>query len=384
MKILLITPSCHYKSIGAAQKDIYSTVVLLKELGHEVSLYTINQSGQDLSLINEWQKFVPQFSFVQWIWAALFNWALFDRSALVFYELARDQIFLNHLNQFQPEIIFSYGNYSWPVYEVAQKVIAKFIIRSHNYEPLHFWEELSLFQKFNFFNWLRFIAKWLSEKKSVQVADAVAAISPNEEKIYQKWGSEKIILLPLVSLSATLKPVFIHENKIALDIFYMGASYNIPFHLRGAQVLIKEIAPKVEALMPGKFKFHILGAKLPFVNLASNITYEGFVPEAHFDQFLSTMDIGFFPVFSGRGMKQKIFESLCRSFPVVAPRISVGEYPLEDGKHFIEANSVDQFVSGIISLNNITLRKELSLGANQFSRANFSKSVFIDKLSKLI
>ena len=97
MKILLITPSCHYKSIGAAQKDIYSTVALLKELGHELSLYTINQSGQDLSLINNWQKFSPKFSFLEWLYTAIFHWALFDRSAFVFYELSRDQNFLNHL-----------------------------------------------------------------------------------------------------------------------------------------------------------------------------------------------------------------------------------------------------------------------------------------------
>ena len=369
--------------MGAAQKDIYSTVSLLKELGHEVSLYTINQSGQDLSLINEWQKFSPQFSFLEWLWPTIFSWALLDRSAFVFDKLSRDPSFLNHISQFQPEIIFSYGNYSWPIYASAIKVNAKFIIRSHNYEPLHFWEELAGFQKFNFLNWLRFAAKWLSEKKSVQFADAVAAISPNEEKIYQKWGREKIFLLPLVSLFATLKPAFVHEHKNVLDIFYMGASYNIPFHLRGAEVLIKEIAPKVEALMPGKFKFHILGAKLPFMNLTSNIIYEGFVGEDQLDNFFATMDVGIFPVFSGRGMKQKIFESLCRSFPVIAPKISIGEYALKNNQHFIEANSADQFASSIISLNSISLRKELSIGANQFASTNFNRQNFVKILNNL-
>ena len=135
--------------------------------------------------------------------------------------------------------------------------------------------------------------------------------------------------------------------------------------------------------MPGKFKFHILGAKLPFGNLASNITYEGFIPEGQLNSFFVTMDAGIFPVFSGRGMKQKIFESLCRSFPVIAPRISIGEYDLKNGQNFIEANSVDEFASSIISLNNVILRKELSIGADQFTAANFNRESFVKILNNL-
>ncbi len=383
MKILIITPSCHYKSVGAVQKDIYSTIDLLKEIGYEVLLYTIDQPGQDLSLIGEWQKFSPQNNFLLWLKAAIINWPLFDRSAYIFYQLSKDKTFVEFFNQVKPDIIFSYGNYSWPVSAAAVKIGAKFIIRSHNYEPLHFWEELSTIKKIDPLNWFRFLAKLLSEKKSIKVADAIAAISPNEEKKYKKWGREKIVLLPLVSLYKNISAPHVSKNKETLNIFYMGASYNVPFHRWGAEVLIKKIAPKVEDLMPGKFRFYILGSKLPFVNLASNITYMGFVPESEMSKFLYQMDIGAFPVFSGQGMKQKIFESICRAYPVIAPRVSLGGYTLEDKKHFIEAHSIDDFVNGIFSLNDIKLRKELSIGASLFANANFSKEKFINIFSQL-
>ncbi len=47
------------------------------------------------------------------------------------------------------------------------------------------------------------------------------------------------------------------------------------------------------------------------------------------DAALEEMDAGVFPTFYGGGMKQKIFEAICRGFPVLAPKKAIGGYPLK-------------------------------------------------------
>ncbi len=389
MKLLIITPACHFKSVGAVQKDIYSMIELLLEMGHEASLYTLDQPGQDAAILDfvrgtykiEVRKFGPAGGLFAWFRAAIFDWALFDRSAYPFFELARAKEFNDFVVNFNPDMVLSFCSYSWPVAREFKKLGIRTIIRSHNFEPLQFWEELELSGKLNPYNWLRLFVKWLGERRTALVPDALAVISPKELAEYKRIRVDGIFLLPLVSLTKLIGEPRIVVEKFPLHLFYMGASYNVPFHLRGAWMLIEGIAPKVEMLASGKFIFHLCGAKLPeslVKKCIDNIVYEGFVPETQLEEFFNKMDAGVFPVFSGRGMKQKIFEAIARAFPVVAPRVSLGGYGLTDKKDILIADNEDQFVSATISLQNPLLRELLSKNAYNFARDQFNREKLVN------
>ncbi len=393
MKIAVVTPACHFPSRGAVQQDIYAMLSFLKKMGHTVSVFSLDQPGQDRAVLqsvrDEYQiditVYLPSLKFITWLKTVIFQPIFFDRSAYAFYEAARSVDFIKYLDTYKPDLLISIGNYSWPLFSECKKRHIRFVIRSHNFEPLHYWEELTVREKCNPIHWVKFLAKWWSERKSVNVADRIAAISPREVNQYTTWQVGKALLLPLVSLSGFRANHKVAATKKPLDVFFLGATYNVPFHRRGAEQLINHIAPEVARQAPGEFRFHVCGGKLPAYLVQAcddnSVVYEGFVPDLN--AFFDRMDAGVFPVWSGRGMKQKIFESIARGFPIVAPRISLGEYPVVSGESALIADKPEDMVAMILRLRDPEVRARLSAGAAKFSQQWFSQEKFQEYFSAL-
>lgn len=364
-----------------------------KKMGHEVSLFSLDQPGQDPVVVQsirddykiDVRTYLPVLDFLNWLRTIVRQPIFCDRSAYAFYELAQSSLFQNYLDASKPDLVVSIGNYSWPLFKVFRQRNIRYVIRSHNFEPLHYWEELTLGEKCRPANWLRFLAKWGSERRSVKVADKIAAISPRETNQYNEWEAGKASLLPLVSLVKFTAHHSVKSNKKPLDVFFLGATYNVPFHRCGAEILISQIAPEIARQAPGEFRFHVCGGKLPADLVAQcdgeTVIYEGFVPDL--ENFFSSMDAGVFPVWSGRGMKQKIFESIARGFPIVVPRVSLGEYPLVAGESALIAEKPEDMVKMILQLRSSGLRSRLSNGAGEFSREWFSEEKFCDYILSL-
>lgn len=183
-----------------------------------------------------------------------------------------------------------------------------------------------------------------------------------------------------------LRGPWVHAEKHPIDIMYLGASYLVRFHLRGAEELIRNIAPEVEKRAPGRFRFHILGSKMPAHVAAlcdgKTVIYEGYVED--FEGFLEGMDAGAFPVYTGRVIKGKVFESMARAFPIVIPQNCLGGYRLKDGEEVLMAENTEEFVEAILSLESDALRLRLSEGAAQFAKKDFSFEALTANLATII
>ncbi len=382
MKILIITPACHFQNRGAAQHDIYATICLLKEMGHVVALYTIASPAQAQSVLDvlkielgiEIKTFLPNGNRFTWLGRAIWQWELFDRAADVFAQLVRDTWFKKYINEYEPDRIMNFCSYSWPILQYGKQAGIKTIFRSHNFEASFFWEALNPRDHYKLSNYMRWFAKYLGEKKAVQYADAIATLPFAEMNLYRKWKKNGVFNFTLTFLGSIIQPPRINANKKPLDLFFLGASYNIIFHLRGAKLLIEEIAPRVLAATPGQFCFHICGGKLPDYLVQKcnqdTIIYEGYVPDLN--SFLSQMDAGVFPVMTGKTMKGKVFESLSRSFPIVIPRLGLGGYELRQDEDILIADTVEVFVTQILRLVDPVLRERLAGNAYAFARREFS------------
>ncbi len=381
MKILIVTPACHYTNSGATQNDIYACIRLLKKAGHEVSLVSLGSPQQNAGVLEEVGRkyeisvkiFMPQGGFFSWLGHALRDPALLDRAAYPFALLVKDHSFQDHLADLAPDVVIGFITSSWPIVEFGKKRGIRGIIRSHTFEPIFYWESLRGTARLNPLNWLRFIAKLLSERRAIITADATLTLPIAEICFYRFWNKSAVHTLPLLFPGEHLDKPWVHNDKRPLDIFYLGASYNIIFHLEGAQLLIEKIAPQVHSRMPGVFRFHILGGKLP-ASLVSqcngeNTIYEGYV--ADLDSFLKKMDIGAFPVFNGSVIKGKVSESLARLFPIVVPPNCLGTYSLENNKHLLVADNIPNFVESILKLRDDSLRLRLSEGAYEFAIKEF-------------
>lgn len=392
LKILVVTPACHFASIGAAQRDIYAGLVLLQKLGHTVALHTIDSPAQDRAGLQSWCErlgievnfFQPKNSGAARLARLLAAPALFDGSADVFAQLVRDQSWQHFIQRFEPEAIISFCSYSWPVLRYAQERGIRALFRSHNFEPSFFWEALAGKAKWSPLNWLRYLAKYAAEYKAGRSANAVGTLPVEQMRLYRRWN-QAVAVLSLLFLPECLRPPQVAAGKSPLDVFYLGASYNVVFHRRGAEVLIKDIAPRVLARAPGAFRFHICGAKLPPALVArcqGDIIYEGYVPDL--DGFLAQMDIGAFPVFTGKTMKGKVFESLARSFPLVIAANCRGGYELNDNQEVSLANSTEEFVEQIIALRDVNQRRQLAAGAHRFAQSHFSEGKIVQVLNQLL
>lgn len=394
-KVLVVSPPTFGNAVGGAAKDIFEIVRLLKDMGHEVSFYAIGTAGQDKEVIESFKKtygvsaytFMPDLKDIPaWLKALLGDWALFDRAAYVFRQLVVDTEYLSHIEAFKPDIIVHFCSYSWPVAQFAKERGIPAVFRSHNYEPSFFWEELESGVRWNPINWIRYAAKRRGEWNAIRFTSTVATIPFADVWRYRVWKPDSIFPLTLTYLPQSLRAPHVHEGKKPLDVFYLGASYRVSFHLRGAGMLIEDIAPRVLARAPGAFRFHICGAKLPQYLVdkcdGENIIYEGYVPDL--EKFLDGMDIGAFPVFTGKVMKGKVFESLARGFPIVIPRVCMAEYALEHGRVVLLAESVAEFVDAITSLEDEKKRTTLADGAVRFANEHFSHEALTTSLSRAL
>ncbi len=393
-RVLVVSPPTFGNAVGGAAKDTFEIVRLLKDMGHDVSFYAIGSLGQDEKVIESFKEhygvsartFMPSArDTAQWAREVLNDWALLDGAAYVFRQLVHDKDFLRHVEAFKPEIIVHFCSYSWPVAQFAKERGIPAVFRSHNYEPSFFWEEQEKTAQWNPFNWIRYAAKERGEKNAVRYTSSVATIPFADVWRYRQWKPDAIFPLALTYLPQSLRAPHVHEGKKPLDVFYLGASYRVSFHLRGAAMLIEDIAPRVLARAPGVFRFHICGAKLPqylVEKCGENIIYEGYVPDL--EKFLDGMDIGAFPVFTGKVMKGKVFESLARGFPIVIPRVCMAEYALAHEREVLLAESIDEFVEQIVSLENEGKRAALARGATEFAGEHFTKERLMTALDTVL
>lgn len=392
MRVALVTPACHFPSYGAVQQDIYSLIGLLQERGHLVSVVTLDQPGQSAGIIDgvakqyqcSFTKFLPTKKILSQVFSSIFHFYNFDGSTWAFTELVKSNVWQKFADSFKPQMVVSIGTYSWPVARWAKQNNIPAVVRSHNFEPWHFWEELNAKQKINPLNWLRLAAKYVSEVKAVKLGVAIAAISPKELGEYKAVSPKaNVKLLPLVSL-INFKPTAKSTGvKPIIDVFFLSASYNVPFHRAGAAEYVKNIVPAVNKAAPGKFRFHLAGGKLPqelIADCAKNeCVYEGYV--ANLDDFFGKMDAGVFPEWSGRGMKQKIFEAIARGFPVVVPEPTIGGYSLVDGQSALVVKHPKDLAQAVLKLTDPVTRAKLSTGAAAYAKENFSKEKIISDLT---
>ncbi len=392
MKILIVTPACHFGKIGGVQEDVYATITLIQSMGHEVAMYTVDSPQQSQEMLEyvrktfgiEVKTFRPDLTKTgEWVQAFLREPSLFDRGAYPLELMSKDPAFREYTRGF--DALMSLCSYSWPILKAGQELGVKTMLRSHNFEPGFFWDSIEFAGKFNPLNWLRRLAKYRSEYLGVIYSDAVGSLRFPELALYERWNPGAIREFTLAYLPPVVHGPREQKTEGPLDIFYLGASYNVSFNLRGAEALIRDIGPRVHAQAPGAFRFHICGGKLPAHLVAmcdgTSTIYEGYVEDL--EGFLDKMDIGVFPVLTGRSTRGKIFGSICRAFPTIIPEIGASGFPLVEGEHVLYAETTDDFVRQILALRDKNVRTRLTTGSADFAEKNFSHAALTGQLQSM-
>lgn len=388
LKILVISPKFPFPAKGACEQDRVSGLEIFIDLGHDVRVITKIVRGKEKLISDVSNKLgikiysVP-YNFVEDLpfsgrivryFKRIINPLFWDGASYEYRDKKMINLLESQLNSFKPDVVwFQYSNL-WPLYKFVKRKNIPIITRSHNFEAIHFLEEMG----FGLLNLIKFTSKFLGEIITVYKTDVLLSITPKEAKLYKKIGARNVFVLPLRSLYKYLKlPPFQVKERERYNVFFMGSTYNVPHNKKALEIIVKHIAPRIEEIMPGKFIFNILGAKLPEdLNadlFGKNVVYRGYVE--NIDEFLNNMDIALVPSLFGAGMQQKIFESLCRGIPTITSARGLVGYSFKDNKHLLLASDSNEFIEKLIKIKNIELRKSLAMNSRDFCMDLFSESI---------
>ena len=381
MRILVVQPGqLHLTAHAAADQDQVALISQLKRQGNEVVVLNRTPShipSKDMqSFLHSLgvraevvQSHYPRLSF-----ARLRNLGYLDGAAWQYSE----PLFLNRidglLSEFDPELVWCHFSFCWPAALCASTKGIPTVVRSVYYAPTHYLQEHQTSDGLT--KWPRYIGKLISERRALSASTVLAAITPDEEQIYQDMSdSAKVKLLPLLSLQNMFENT--HEtNSIrhhsVTRVVLMGASYRIQHNLRALDFLVTKLIPIVRAKCPGKFRFYVVGTKVPDELLAlraDDLQFEGYVPDL--DSMMQQVDVAIAPWISGGGMQQKLFEPLCRGIATITHTHALAGYPFVDDKHVLLADSAEEFAAQLIRLLDNPLRVRIGQRGRERAKTLF-------------
>jgi glycosyltransferase involved in cell wall biosynthesis len=394
MRVLIVNPEVpRLHSLGACEQDRLVNAADLQRYGYEVRLLTRANPHNSIPENEQFyakhgvQATVTAFSPPSRAPYRFGDVANIDGAAWVYgmpdFRTATDAV----LDEWKPDLVWCHTSFSWhPAFRAKLRGIPT-VIRSTNYEP----NQLVYETRRTAGQYVRYFGKLYSERRTLQGASVLAAITPFEASIYSRIAATiksdtPVEVLPLRTLPALLRNPVPAREHAPLRVFMMGSSYNMSHNRVALEFIVRDLAPIMRERAPGAFEFHILGSKVPdelkrqFA--APDVIFDGYVEdlEAH----LNTMDIALAPSLIGAGMQQKVFEPICRGFPTVTHTRALAGYALENGKHILTGNNLGEVAAALTSLRDPALRTRIAADGAARARDLFSQQVIDAKVNAII
>ncbi len=378
-RILVVTPWIPYPITGADQQDRFQGFLQLKKISAAVHVIAKIHAFQPRAEIEKFYAdagisltLIPYTTshlglVVRSIPQILLEPALLDGAALEYTDPVFQTAIKNAVQNFHPDCAWVEFSFLWPIVRLLRSLGIPTVMRSANNEAQQSIDEHTG-------SWiapLLALPKFRGERITARESTVLCAITPWEEIWYQTCGAKHVAVLPLRGLPQTLRH-HRHREKDILDVVFLGSSYTNGHNRDALLFILKDIIPTLHDISPGRFRFHITGKKFPdsFQKyVTADVEVHGFIPDLA--AFLDTMDIALCPSVSGQGMQQKIFEPLCCGLPLVTHHTA--GYPFEDKVHVLFAQTVEDYVSGLLELQPVERRQELADAAFTLSSRIFSE-----------
>lgn len=299
-----------------------------------------------------------------------------------FYSEEFEKILVQIVKENDFETIILESVYCTPYIEVIRaNTEAKILIRSHNVE-YKIWSGLA--DSTN-----RFLKKWYmrllaSRLKKYEIsilnkADGVLAISSlDEDQLKSDGVNTPFCVIPVgMDIKRFPKPKPIRSLKL----YHVGAMDWEP-NIEGINWFVDDIWPEISNSFPD-VECHLAGRKMPEYLLDEangNLNITGEVNSVV--EFVKDKPIAIVPLLSGSGMRVKIVEALALGKVVISTSLGAEGIPYEDGKNMLIANTPEEFVKQIESLNqNPKLIPEIGKEARKLAETEFDQRNLSTKLT---
>ncbi len=168
------------------------------------------------------------------------------------------------------------------------------------------------------------------------------------------------------------------------DLMFIGHYYHQP-NVDAVKYFTKEVLPLIRQRIPG-IKFYIVGSNptQEVMNLQSDdVIVTGYAPDV--SSYFGRTRVFVAPLRFGAGMKGKIGQSMAFGLPVVTTDIGAEGMGLENGRHALIANGVEDFVRAVEHLySNEELWQRLAAESRQFIHNAYSTSAMTSTLSAIL
>jgi len=160
-----------------------------------------------------------------------------------------------------------------------------------------------------------------------------------------RLGSPKAVVVPNTFTRPARpvgRPVAVRPPTIVFP-----ATFDYPPNGEGAHWLVREVAPRLAALVPGA-RICLAGRSTPEVEALATppaIVVTGFV--ASMEDQLAEADVVIVPLLRGSGTRLKILEAMAHRVPVVSTTIGAEGLDIADGVHLLVADSPDEMARAV-------------------------------------
>lgn len=296
------------------------------------------------------------------------------------------KLIIKTLKAFNFDIVQIEGIYLYPYIKTIRKHFkGKLVYRAHNVEH-HIWENLADEEnnqlKSRYFG---ILANRLAriERKLNEMLDALIAISEPDRIWFEKNGFNK----PSITIPAGYFPV----KPLAADIepfnqpciCYIGALDWLP-NSEGLIWFIDWVWPRIQSAFPN-VEFHIAGKNAndklaERLMIERNIIFHGQVSNS--SEFLLKCPVMVVPLFSGSGIRVKIIEGMFLNRAIVATSLAVQGITATHNRHFLIANTPNDFADSVCSLLQSSEKTNLlARNAREFARKEFDAATLAKRLT---
>ncbi len=162
-------------------------------------------------------------------------------------------------------------------------------------------------------------------------------------------------------------------------LLFIGTYYQP--NIQAAKFIVNEVAPKLpesDIVFLGTVGGYFKNKQVP-----KNVRLLGRISDADLYDWLTAVDIGINPMFSGSGINMKMLDYFSFGLPVVTTWVGARGINGVDSKDFIACKE-NEFVDKIkLLLNNGDLRKNLGKNARKLAEENYDWKKISGKLSCL-
>lgn len=179
------------------------------------------------------------------------------------------------------------------------------------------------------------------EEKLIEKYDLVLVPSQKDFNLIKNKNKNIKIIKPFFNKIELLR----REKKEGISIGFFGAM-NRKENEEAVIWFLRNIWKKIQEKYKEKIKFYIMGAN-PRLELEKEVKkYNGVILTGYINRiedYFSFIDIGIVSLLTGAGIKIKTVEMLYSEIPIISTNIGIEGINIQDGKHFLLANTVEEF-----------------------------------------